>query len=176
MRVNYTIQMFLAIASILVIMMIAVTIAGPSVQAQQSGYPSEGPDIRITGIEFSEDKPEENTEVTIYATVENAGDVQMDNITVVVNISGDIIGETIGLSLAANESRTLEYVWTTESGGHKVSAYATVDGIVISTSANSEVLSVNVGNVSTPLFALIFVAVVVVVMAVAPSVLTVFRK
>lgn len=156
--------------------LLVLTLAfGPSVSGQNGGFPH-GPELEITAIEFSEDDPDEDTVVTISVTLVNTGATEVRNITLRLLISGEILAETPGLMLAGGESVTRDYEWTAESGGHNVTAYAQVDGIAVSNSVKSEVLSVNVGDIATVLFALLVLVLAVLVMAVLPSVGNAIRK
>lgn len=161
----------MAFLGLLVLALIFGAIAG----GQNGGFP-QGTELEVTAIQFSEDDPEEDAELTISVTLVNTGATEVQNITIRLLINGEIEGKTPGLTLAGGESVTRDFEWTAESGGHNVTAYALVNGITVSGSVRSEVLSVNVGDMATPLYALFVIAIMVVVMAVLPSVANAIRK
>jgi hypothetical protein len=82
-------------------------------------------DIAVTGITFSDEQPSVNDTVTVYVTVQNNG-ANTENFTVSVNCT--LVNETVigtePLTLAPEETATLNFTWTpADVGLYTITAY-----------------------------------------------------
>ncbi len=130
----------------------------PIVEGQSGGQgPSFGPDIKVEKLEFSNDEPLEDDEITINATVRNNGSVPVQNFTLVYLVDNMEIGNVSGIALEAGESNTYEISWDAEAGIHNVSAVLKYNDEMLPESSASKELSVEpkpVGDVSSLLISL----------------------
>jgi len=98
---------------IIALAFLAILGAIPSASAQT--------DIKITNITFSNDKPLEGEEITIYATVLNNESIRVSNITIQFFIMSEIEQRKImNLTLEAKESLTVNITWIAKKWEHTV--------------------------------------------------------
>lgn len=138
----------------------------PAVKGQENEQnPIAQPEIIVESIEFSEDKPMEDENITITATVKNNGSIPLEGLTLVFLVDNMEISNISNVNVEAGQSNTYEINWQTESGVHSVSAVLEYNGVMIQQSMNFRQLSVKpkpVGNVSSLLISIAIIAVAVV--------------
>ena len=123
------------------------------------------PDIIVESIEFSDDKPMEDDNITITATVKNNGSIPLEGLTLVFLVDNMEISNISNVNVDPGQSKTYEINWKTKSGVHSVSAVLEYNGVMIQQSMNFQQLSVKpkpVGNVSSLLLSIAIIAVAVV--------------
>ena len=80
------------------------------------------PSLKIIGLNFSDDNPMEEDEVTVYFQVLNNGNVTINNIIVTIYLDNVIIENITNLTVAPNSLEPNEYKWTAEAGIYAVKA------------------------------------------------------
>ncbi|TDV55018.1 CARDB domain-containing protein [Actinophytocola oryzae] len=99
---------------------------GQVAELQVFGTPAPNPDLVVTGTTWSPASPTEASQITLSATVRNAGSAAAPATTVNVNLGGAVVGNAAVGALAAGASATVTVnAGTRQAGSYTVSS--TVD-------------------------------------------------
>jgi hypothetical protein len=151
----------------------------PFAAAQQGpGGQMDGPvpDIEITNIQFSDTNAIEGQEVTISVTIQNLNSTMaVSDITLSLYLDYAVVQNFTAIELGAGESATFNYIWTSESGTHNVTAVLSVDGITLPTTRVSEELPVALGDTPSLVLAIMVLALAIFVIAIIPGIIKKYR-
>ena len=84
-------------------------------------------DITIAEIEFSDDKPMEDDEVTIFVTIKNNESFAIENISVIFLDNTDQLDIINGITIDGYQTLTVDYTWTAEKWDHKIGAMLSIE-------------------------------------------------
>ncbi len=164
----------LILTSILVL--IPSTGAQPgSIMDQPTGM---GTEVKVLNITFSDDDPMEGDKIVISTYIKNNGPSPVTNITVSIILNNEIIKNITDVTLEANESKLIEYEWTTDKGQQNIGVLLYVNGFPIQNSMVYNSIYVEqepLGDVATLFFAIIIIFVFVLSLVILPSILTAIR-
>ncbi|WIV55480.1 CARDB domain-containing protein [Amycolatopsis nalaikhensis] len=100
-------------------------------ELQVFGTPAPNPDLVVTGTTWTPASPDETSQVTVAATVKNAGTANAGATTVNVSLGGTVAGSAAVAPLAAGASTTVTVnAGTRPQGSYGVSATADPTGVV----------------------------------------------
>lgn len=122
------------------------------------------PDVKITGITFSNDNPEEDEEITISATVWNNNTMNITNVTITFSYDTTAIGNITNLLIGAKENMTINVTWKAVKWNHEISVMVSIDGMPLKDSMMSKEITVNakpMGNVLSLVIALMIVFIII---------------
>jgi hypothetical protein len=157
-----------------IVLLLLATVVPCSGQAQPPVEPGTGlPDIAVVNISLSSPSPLEDEEVRITALIASNETLPVGNITVHFLVDQVEIGNATSVNLAAEGRRDISTNWTAVKWDHIVTITLDVGGIPILGGALSVVFSVKaepIGNVSTLVYALASVIIILLAIAIAPSV------
>ncbi len=160
---------------LILILLMTVLMTIPVALADNGGGQPPKPDISITGIVLSDDEPLQDDEVTLTATVVSNMTLPMANVTIVFLVDMQPIGNATNLTLMPGTPQEASTVWVASTGTHVVTAMVYVMGMPLDESATSIEVFVEakpVGDVPTLLYGLLAIAIVVLGMAIVPSILS----
>lgn len=145
----------------------------PLISAEKGGKQVSAPDIKITNISFSDDEPVESEEITIFVTVLNNDSMSVSNITITFYVDFKAIGNVTDITIKANESIIVNITWVAEKWDHSISAMLSSGNVPLLDTLISKDVSVEakpVGDISSLVYALIFIMMVVFGTIVVPSI------
>ena len=164
-----------ATAVVLILLLLTVLMAIPAVLADNGGGQQPQLDISVTGIVLSDEEPLQDDEVTLTATVVSNMTMPMANVTVVFLVDMQEIGNATNLTLQSGTPQEASTVWVASTGTHIVTAMVYVKGMPLQDSATSIEVFVEakpVGDMPTLLYGLLAIALVVLGMAIVPSIVS----
>lgn len=100
------------------------------------------PDLKVKNLQFSDDEPNEDDNITISADVINNSTMPLQRLTLVFLIDGQEISNVSGIGLNPGESKSFDVHWGAESGFHNVSALLKYQGVVLRDSVASKDIGV----------------------------------
>ncbi len=132
------------------------------------------PDVTITNLTFSESEPKEGDNITVSITVRNneSRDISNLNISLVDMYFERNLTEWEAESIEGKNESTFNYEWEPEGGRHNITAMVTFNGLELD--RRSEEIWVEpepIGDVYSPILALIIIFVVIFGSVVIPSVI-----
>ncbi len=134
------------------------------------------PELMITDILFSNSDTIEGQDVTISVTIQNVNTtVAVSNVTLSLYLDYEVVKNFTAIELGAGETVSFDYIWTSQSGTHNVTAVLSVGGIPLPTTQTSEDLTVALGDTLNLVLAIIVLALAVFVIAIIPSIITKYR-
>jgi len=174
-RHGYERRSMTAPAVALILLLLTVLLAMPVAMADNGGGQPPQMDISITDIGLSDPEPVQDDEVTVTATVVSNMTGPIHNVTVVFSVNRQVVGNVSGLTLMPGTPLEASINWTASTGINLVTAKVVVQGMPLDDSTASIEVYVEpkpVGDVSTLLYALLAIAIVVLGMAMGPSILS----
>lgn len=160
---------------VLLFLMLTVLIALPTALADNGGGPPPKMDIYVTGIELSNVEPLQDDEVNVTATVLSNMTAPVSNVTVVFSVNMRAIGNVSNLTLMPGTPLEVSTVWVANTGTQVVNATVFMGGVALRDSTYSVEVYVEakpVGDVPTLLCGLLAIALVVLGVAIAPSLIS----
>ena len=160
---------------VLILLLLTVLMAIPVVLADNGGGQQPQPDISVTGIDLSVDEPLQDDEVTLTATVVSNMTLPVPDVTVVFLVDKQPVGNATNLTLLPGTPLEASTVWVASTGTHIVTAMVYVMGMPLNESATSIEVFVEakpVGDMPTLLYGLLAIALMVLGMAIVPSILS----
>lgn len=157
---------------VLAIILATVLLAVPAALADNGGGPPQF-DISVTEVRTDVEEPMQDDEVNVTATVLSNMSVPV-NVTVVFLVDQQEIGNVTNVTLHPGEPEEATIVWVAKAGTHVVTAIVSVNGIPLLDSGSSIEVYVEakpVGDVATLLYGLLAIALVVLGMAIVPSII-----
>ncbi|NOQ53396.1 MAG: hypothetical protein GQ558_02185 [Thermoplasmata archaeon] len=157
---------------VLAIILATVLLAVPAALADNGGGPPQS-DISVTEVRIDVEEPMQDDEVNVTATILSNMTVPR-NVTVVFLVDKMEIGNVTNITLQPGVPEEATTVWVTTAGTHVVTAIVKVGGVTLPDSAASTEVYVEakpVGDVATLLYGLLAIALVVLGMAIVPSIL-----
>ena len=130
-------------------------------------------DVKITSITFSNDKPDEDEEISISATVWNNGTMNLTNVSVTFSYDAITIGNITNLSIGAKKNITINITWKAVKWDHNISVMVSMDGIPVKDGIMSKEISVEampIGDVLSLVIALMIVFLIVIGSVTVPSI------
>ncbi len=131
------------------------------------------PDVAVLNISFSPSSPREGDEIRIVAKVGSNETLPVANITVHFLVDQLEIGNVTSVNLEPGGRREVSTNWTAVKWDHMVTATLDVGGMPVLGGTLTRVFSVEaepIGNVLTLVYALASVIIVLLLVAIAPSV------
>ena len=159
---------------VLAIILATVLLAVPAALADNGGGPPPQMDISVTEVRIDVEEPMQDDEVNVTATVLSDMLFPLANITVVFLVDQQEIGNVTDITLQPGVPEEVTIVSVTTAGTHVVTAIVSVNGIPLQESAASIEVYVEakpVGDVATLLYGLLAIALVVLGMAIVPSII-----
>lgn len=153
----------------------AILMTCPNGSAQNGGMqvpPSQAP-IKITELSFSDDKPQEDSKIAIFATVLNNGPMMVTNITVSFYLDYKITRNITDISINANESIIVNMTWVAEKWNHNISVMVSLDDTPLKDSMISQDIYVEakpIGDISSLVLALVIIFIILIGTAFIPSI------
>ena len=155
----------------LLILATMVPCGGQGQPPVQPGVPL--PDVAVLNISLSPSSFREGDEVRIVAQVGSNETMPVGNITVHFLVDQLEIGNVTSVNLEPGGGREVSTNWTAVKWDHLVTATLDVGGMPVLAGSLTRVFSVEaepIGNVLTLVYALAFVIIVLLLVAIAPSV------
>lgn len=137
------------------------------------------PNLKVKDLQFSDDEPNEDDNITISAIVENNSTMSVQELTLVFLVDGQEIRNISAISLNPGESKSFEVYWKAESGFHNVTALLRYQGVVLRDSVVSKDIGVEpdpVGDIPSLLISIIVVIFFVFATLILQSVSKTFRN
>ncbi len=137
------------------------------------------PDLRVKDLQFSDDKPNEDDNITISATVLNNSTTPLQGLTLVFLIDGQEISNVSGLGLNPGENKSFEIFWKAEPGFHNVSALLRYQGVVLRDSVASKDIGVEpdpIGDIPSLLVSIVVILIFVFVTLILHSISKTLRN
>ena len=131
------------------------------------------PDVAVLNISLSPSSPREGDEIRIVAQVGSNETLPVANITVHFLVDQLEIGNVTSVNLEPGGRREVSTNWTAVKWDHMVTATLDVGGMPVLGGTLTRVFSVEaepIGNVLTLVYALASVIIVLLMIAIAPSV------
>ena len=100
------------------------------------------PDLKVKDLQFSNDEPNENDNITISATVVNNSTMPIQGLTLVFLVDGQEISNISDMGLNPGENKSFQIFWKAESGFHNISALLRYQGVVLRDSIASKDIGV----------------------------------
>ncbi len=158
---------------VLAIILATALLAVPAALADNGGGPPQS-DISVTEVRIDVEEPMQDDEVYVTATVVSNMPRPVANVTVVFLVDQKEIGNVTNITLQPGDPEETTIVWVATAGTHVVTAIVKVGGIALPDSAASTEVYVEakpVGDVATLLYGLLAIALVVLGMAIVPSII-----
>ena len=168
MNKNKEIKKMLLITTVTVLAFTAL-LTMPFTSAQKMQEPQI--DIYISDITFSNDEPADGDVITISATIVNNASFDVNNISISFYVDYEEIGNKTGINMEANGTAIQNIEWIAESGDHTISAILSIDDMALMDTQTSEDIFVTLGDISTLIYALLLIILIIFGTAVVPSIL-----
>jgi len=120
------------------------------------------PDIKVKNLQFSDEEPNEDDNITISATVMNNSTMPLQGLTLVFLIDGQEINNISGIGLNPDENKSFEISWKAEPGFHNVSALLRYQGVVLRDSVASKDIGVEPDPIGDIPSLLVSIAVIII--------------
>ncbi len=120
------------------------------------------PDIKVKNLQFSDDEPSEDDNISISADVINNSTTPLQGLTLVFLIDGQQIGNVSGIGLNPGENKSFEVHWKAEPGFHNVSALLRYQGVVLRDSIASKDIGVEPDPIGDIPSLLVSIAVIII--------------
>lgn len=176
--VRYILLITLVTTLILAAFTVSSAEAQPGMTQQPPGGMNSQTTLKIVSLNFSDDNPMEDDEVIIYVEIINNGYVPVANITVSILLDNVIIKNITDISIAANGSKIIEYIWTSEAGYHNIAVVLNVGGMPLQDTKVNENIIVDkepIGDVPTLILAIISIFIFILIVVIVPSILSAFQ-
>ena len=159
---------------VLAIILATVLLAVPVALAATPGDGQPPFDISVTEVRIDVEEPMQDDEVNVTATVLSNMTFTIDYATVVFLVDQQEIGNVTNITLQPGEPEGATIVWVATAGTHVVTAIVSYNGVPLPDSGASIEVYVEakpVGDVATLLYGLLAIALVVLGMAIVPSII-----
>ncbi len=115
-KIHKSIKIFL-----IIMVLTSILVFLPTNNAQQGGQPSGmEPEVKVINVTFSDDEPMEEDKIKISTYIKNNNPNPIENITVSLLLNNEVLKNITDISLGANETKLVEYEWTTEKGQQNI--------------------------------------------------------
>jgi len=134
------------------------------------------PDVTITNLTFSQSEPKEGENITIFVTLRNNESFPITDLTIrLVNLRLEQNISEKQVSIDENDEKTIDFNWTAQGGSNSISALLIPEVVdleepIDSMSKEIWVEPEPIGDVYSPLFALIFIFIVIFGSVIIPSI------
>lgn len=164
-------------AVILLISSAVLTPSGGDSEIIEQVQPEQEPDVTITGVTFSDDKPEEDQDITISVSVKNNMSYKVEGLNIrLLQFEENITDRDI--SIGGGNETTYDFEWEAEGGNQAITAILTMELPNSNERRPLDDLTQEIwvepepmGDVYTPVMALAFIFVLVFGSVLIPSIL-----
>lgn len=161
----------LGVALLLAITLVVLPSADVSSGQPTGGQPTSS--IQVLNITFSDDAPMEGDDIIISTYIKNNSPTPIVNITVSFLLNNEVLKNITDISLGANESKLIEYEWTTEKGQQNIGVRLYVGGNLIQSPLVNENIYVEqepLGDIGTLVLAILAIFIFILILVIIPSI------
>jgi hypothetical protein len=159
----------------LALLLVAILVVLPYTDVS-NGQPTEGQpanNIQVLNITFSDDAPMEGEDIVISTYIKNNSPKTVTNITVSFLLNNEVLTNISGITLGINESKLVEYEWTTEKGQQNIGVRLYMNGYLIQTPLVNEKIYVEqepLGDIGTLVLAILTIFIFILILVILPSI------
>jgi hypothetical protein len=115
----------------------------------------------------------EGDSIVISTAIKNNGPTTIENLTVSFLLNNELLKNITDVTLGANETKTIEYEWTTEKGTQNIGVRLYVNGFPLQIPMTTENIYVEqepIGDIVTLIYAILVIFIFILILVILPSI------